>query len=111
GSVKLEGRAVIVLGAWSTRVYWKVATRVEVERIDVASEPKVAPRFLAMIDRTRSSYISETVIENHEAGLLYVEGRFVERLAPGRPAYWSVERKGEGKRPPLRPPTVQITPH
>lgn len=107
--VKLDGRPVIVLGPWSLRVYWKVATRVEVERIDVAREPKVAPRHLAMIDRTRSSYISETVIENHEAGLLYVEGRFVERLAPGRHAYWSVERKVEVKRLDLRPQAIEIT--
>ena len=107
--VKLDGRPVIVLGPWLTRVYWKVATRVEVERIDVASEPKVAPRHLAMIDRTRSTYISETVIENHEAGLLYVEGRFVERLAPGRHAYWSVERKVEVKRLDLRPQAIEIT--
>ena len=107
--VKLDGRPVIVLGPWSTRVYWKVATRIEVERIDVASEPKVAPRHLAMIDRTRSTYISETVIENHEAGLLYVEGRFAERLAPGRHAYWSVERKVEVKRLDLRPQAIEIT--
>ena len=107
--VKLDGRPVIVLGPWSTRVYWKVATRIDVERIDVAREPKVSPRHLAMIDRTRSTYISETVIENHEAGLLYVEGRFVERLAPGRHAYWSVERKVEVKRLDLRPQAIEIT--
>jgi regulator of protease activity HflC (stomatin/prohibitin superfamily) len=107
--VKLDGRPVLVLGPWSTRVYWKVATRVEVERIDVASEPKVAPRYLTMIDRTRSTYVTETVIENHEAGLLYVEGRFVERLAPGRHAYWSVDRKVEVKRLDLRPQAVEIT--
>jgi regulator of protease activity HflC (stomatin/prohibitin superfamily) len=107
--VKLDGRPVIVLGPWSTRVYWKVATRIDVERIDVASEPKVTSRHLAMIDRTRSTYISETVIENHEAGLLYVEGRFVERLAPGRHAYWSVDRKVEVKRLDLRPQAIEIT--
>jgi len=107
--VKLDGRPVLVLGPWSTRVYWKVATRIDVERIDVASEPKVAPRHLTMIDRTRSAYVSETVIENHEAGLLYVEGRFVERLAPGRHAYWSVDRKVEVKRLDLRPQAVEIT--
>jgi regulator of protease activity HflC (stomatin/prohibitin superfamily) len=107
--VKLDGRPVLVLGPWSTRVYWKVATRIDVERIDVASEPKVAPRHLVMIDRTRSTYVSETVIENHEAGLLYVEGRFVERLAPGRHAYWSVDRKVEVKRLDLRPQAVEIT--
>ena len=107
--VKLDGRPVVVLGPWSMRVYWKVATRVEVERIDVAREPKVEPRHLAMIDRSWSTYISETVIENHEAGLLYVEGRFVERLAPGRHAYWSVERKVEVKRLDLRPQAIEIT--
>lgn len=107
--VKLDSRPVIVLGPWSTRVYWKVATRVEVERIDVASEPKVAPRYLAMMDRARSPYLSETVIENHEAGLLYVEGRFVERLAPGRHAYWSVDRKVEVKCLDLRPQAIEIT--
>jgi len=107
--VKLDGRPVIVLGPWSTRVYWKVATRIDVERIDVAREPKVTSRHLAMIDRTRSTYISETVIENHEAGLLYVEGRFVERLAPGRHAYWSVDRKVEVKRLDLRPQAIEIT--
>jgi regulator of protease activity HflC (stomatin/prohibitin superfamily) len=107
--VKLDGRPVLVLGPWSTRVYWKVATRIEVERIEVASEPKVAPRHLAMIDRSRSTYVSETVIENHEAGLLYVEGRFVERLAPGRHAFWTVDRKVEVKRLDLRPQAVEIT--
>jgi regulator of protease activity HflC (stomatin/prohibitin superfamily) len=107
--IKLDGRPVLVLGPWSTRVYWKVATRIDVERIDVASEPKVAPRHLTMIDRTRSAYVTETVIENHEAGLLYVEGRFVERLAPGRHAYWSVDRKVEVKRFDLRPQPVEIT--
>src|SRR6202023_1770798 len=107
--VKRDACPVIVLGPWSTRVYWKVATRIDVERIDVAREPKVSPRHLAMIDRTRSTYISDNVIENHEAGLLYVEGRFVERLAPGRHAYWSVERKVEVKRLDLRPQAIEIT--
>src|SRR5262249_60987091 len=58
--VKLDGRPVIVLGPWSTRVYWQVATRVEVERIDVATEPKGAPRLLAIIGRTRASHLSRT---------------------------------------------------
>jgi regulator of protease activity HflC (stomatin/prohibitin superfamily) len=107
--VKLDGRPVLVLGPWSTRVYWKVATRIDVERIDAASEPKVAARHLVMIDRTRSSLVTETVIENHEAGLLYIEGRFVERLAPGRHAYWTVDRKVEVKRLDLRPQAVEIT--
>ena len=49
------------------------------------------------------------MVENHEAGLLYVEGRLVERLAPGRHAYWTVNRKVEVKRVDLRPQAVEIT--
>ena len=45
--VSLDGRPVGLLGPWQTRVFWKVATRVEVERIDVTGDRKVAPRHLA----------------------------------------------------------------
>src|SRR5262249_33816353 len=123
--VSLDGRPAHVIGPWQVRVYWKVATRVDVERIDVAADPRVAPRHLVMVERARSGlrqafagrggtvyapeYVSETVVENHEAGLLYVEGRLVERLAPGRHAYWTVDRKVEVKRLDLRPAAVEIT--
>ena len=83
--------------------------RVEVERIDVAGDPKVSPRHLAMIARERNSLVAEHVVENHEAGLLYVEGRLVERLAPGRHAFWTAGRKIEVKRLDLRPQALEIT--
>lgn len=118
--VNLDGRPAHLVGPWQLRAFWKVATRVDVERIDVASRPKVEPRHLAMIERTKlaalaaglrtaQSFVAETVVENHETGLLYVEGRLVERLAPGRHAYWTVDRKVEVKRLDLRPHAVEIT--
>ena len=42
--VRLDGRPVHLMAPWQTRVFWKVATKVEAERIDVASDPKVKPR-------------------------------------------------------------------
>jgi regulator of protease activity HflC (stomatin/prohibitin superfamily) len=107
--VSLDGRPVLLLSPWQARVYWKVATQVDVERIDVSGDPRVSARHLAMIERTRSTVVTETVVENHEAGLLYVEGRLVERLAPGRHAFWIVGRKIEVKRLDLRPQAVEIT--
>ena len=107
--VSLDGRPLNLLGPWQTRVFWKVATRVDVERIDVTSDPRVSAHHLAMIERSRSTVVTEAVVENHEAGLLYVEGRFVERLAPGRHAFWMVGRKIEVKRLDLRPQAVEIT--
>jgi regulator of protease activity HflC (stomatin/prohibitin superfamily) len=107
--VSLDGRPVLLMTPWQARAYWKVATRVDVERIDVASDPRVTAHHLAMIERSRSTVVTEAVVENHEAGLLYVEGRFVERLAPGRHAFWIVGRKVEVKRLDLRPQAVEIT--
>jgi regulator of protease activity HflC (stomatin/prohibitin superfamily) len=107
--VSLDGRPVQLMSPWQARAYWKVATRVDVERIDVTSDPRVSAHHLAMIERTRSTVVTEAVVENHEAGLLYVEGRFVERLAPGRHAFWTVAHKIEVKRLDLRPQAVEIT--
>jgi regulator of protease activity HflC (stomatin/prohibitin superfamily) len=107
--VSLDGRPAYVLGPWQAHAYWKVATSVNVERIDTATDPLVAPRYLTLFDSARARYMSETVVENHEAGLLYLEGRLVERLAPGRHMYWSVGRKVEVKRVDLRPQAVEIT--
>ena len=107
--VSLDGRPAHLMRPWQTRVFWKVATRVDVDRIDIASDPRISARHLAMIVREQNSMVSEVVVENHEAGLLYVEGRLVERLAPGRHAYWSVGRKVEVKRLDLRPTPVEIT--
>jgi regulator of protease activity HflC (stomatin/prohibitin superfamily) len=107
--VSLDGRPTHLMAPWQTRVFWKVATPVAIERIDVATDPKVAPRHLAMVARERNSLVAEHVVENHEAGLLFVEGRFVERLAPGRHAFWTPGRKIEMKRLDLRPQAVEIT--
>lgn len=107
--ISLDGRPTHLMGPWQTRVFWKVATRVEVERIDVASDTRVKPRHLAMIARERNTLVVEHVVENHEAGLLMVEGRLVEKLAPGRHAFWTAGRKIEVKRLDLRPQAVEIT--
>jgi len=107
--VSLDGRPVHLIGPWTTRVFWKLATRIDVERIDAAADPKVAARHLKMVARERNPYFTEVVIESHEAGLLYVDGRLVERLEPGRHAFWTVDRKVEVKRLDLRPQAVEIT--
>jgi regulator of protease activity HflC (stomatin/prohibitin superfamily) len=107
--VSLDGRPVHLMTSWQVRVYWKVATRVDVERIDVAGDPRISARHLAMIERNRPTIVTEAVVENHEAGLLFVEGRLVERLVPGRHAFWVAGRKIEVKRLDLRPTAVEIT--
>jgi regulator of protease activity HflC (stomatin/prohibitin superfamily) len=107
--VSLDGRPVHLMTPWQIRVYWKVATRIDVERIDVADDVRVDARHLSMIERNRPTIVTEAVVENHEAGLLFVEGRLVERLAPGRHAFWVANRKIEVKRLDLRPQAIEVT--
>jgi regulator of protease activity HflC (stomatin/prohibitin superfamily) len=107
--VGLDGQQMHLVAPWSTRVFWKVVTKVEVEHIDIASDPKVKPRHLAKVSRQNNWLVAEHVVENHEAGLLYVEGRLVEKLASGRHAFWTPGRKIEVKRLDLRPQAVEIT--
>ena len=107
--VSLDGRPMHLLTPWQMGVYWKVATTVDVERIDIAADPRISARHLAMIERNRPTIVTEAVVENHEAGLLYVEGRLTERLAPGRHAFWVIGRKIEVKRLDLRPTAIEIT--
>src|SRR6185369_15203747 len=107
--VSLDGRPARVLRPWQTVVFWKVATEVTVERIDVAREPRVAEQDLVKLVPGSVALVSLTVVENHEAGLLMLDGRLVERLAPGRHAFWAVGRKVEVKRLDLRPQVVEIT--
>jgi hypothetical protein len=66
--VSLDGRPSHLMGPWQTRVFWKVATAVAVERIDVSNEPKVTPRHLAMIARERNTLVAEHVVENRARG-------------------------------------------
>ena len=40
--VSLDGRPVQLMSPWQARAYWKVATRVDVERVDVTSDPRVS---------------------------------------------------------------------
>src|SRR5262249_38058238 len=57
--VRLDGRPVHLMAPWQTRVFWKVATKVEAERIDVVANPRVEPRHLAMIVRTNNTLVTE----------------------------------------------------
>src|ERR1700724_3370990 len=47
--VSLDGRPHVLMAPWQARVFWKVATGVTVERIDIEREPRVDQRHLAMI--------------------------------------------------------------
>src|SRR4029079_265376 len=90
--VSFDGEAKHLVNPNATRAFWKTLTRVDVERIDDATDVRVAKRPLDRLDLSRMPLVVHGVVEAHEAGLLFIDGKLTERLAPGRHAFWAVGR-------------------
>lgn len=107
--VSFEGEPKhVVLPNW-TRAYWRTLTDVSVERIDTASELRVAKHHLEKLDVSHTPSVVMDVVEAHEAGLLMVDGELKERLAPGRHAFWTIGRKVKIVKVDLRPQPLEVT--
>jgi regulator of protease activity HflC (stomatin/prohibitin superfamily) len=106
--VSLDGEPKHQVPPNTTRAFWKTVTRVEVERIDAGAEVRVAKRHLDRLDLARSPLIVG-LVEAHEAGLLFVDGKLVERLPAGRHAFWAVGRTVRIAKVDLRPSPLEVT--
>lgn len=94
----------------TTRAFWKTLTAVDVEVIDTAETLRVEKRHLDRLDAARAGgALATTVVEAHEAGLLFIDGVLTERLAPGRYGFWSVNRQVRIVKIDLRPQPLEVT--
>ncbi len=93
----------------TTRAFWKTLTDVGVERIDAGSEVRIAKRHLDKLDLARMPLVVHAVVESHEAGLLFVDGKLIERLPAGRHAFWAVGRTIRIQKVDTRPTPLEVT--
>ena len=93
----------------TTRAFWKTLTRVDVETIDTAKDMRVSKRHQDRLDLARTPVVTSAIVEAHEAGLLMVDGKLEERLAPGRHAFWTVGRTVKIVKTDLRPQPLEVT--
>ncbi len=107
--VSFDGDPVHIVAPNSTRAFWKTLTRVGVEVIETADDPRVARQHLDKIDMKRTVMISHAVVEPHEAALLIIDGQFKETLGPGRHAFWNVGREVRLPKVDLRPQPLEVT--
>ena len=107
--VSFDGEAKHLVVPNSTRAFWKTLTQVDVETIDAGAEPRVAKRHLDKMDVTRNTLVTFAVVEAHEAGLLFIDGKLIERLTPGRHAFWNVSRTVRVQKVDLRPTPLEVT--
>ena len=93
----------------TTRAFWKTLTQVDVEMIDTAADMRISKRHLDRLDLTRVPVAVNSIVEAHEAGLLFVDGEIKGRLPPGRHAFWQVGRMVKVVKIDLRPQPLEIT--
>src|SRR5262245_30559617 len=93
----------------TTRAFWKTLTKVDVERIDAGGEVRVAKRHLDKLDLARTPLVVHGLVEAHEAGLLFVDGKLTERLPAGRHAFWTVGRTVKIAKVDTRPTPLEVT--
>ena len=107
--VALDGEPKHLVMPNSTRAFWKAVTTVDVERIDAGTEVRVAKRHLDKVDLARMPLIVHAVVEAHEAGLLFIDGKLMERLPAGRHAFWAVGRTVKIQKVDTRPTPLEVT--
>jgi regulator of protease activity HflC (stomatin/prohibitin superfamily) len=107
--VSLDGEPRHIVVPGTIRAFWTVLTNVEVERIDTGEELRIARRHLDKLDVARNALVTFALVEAHEAGLLFVDGRLVERLGAGRHAFWNVGRTVRVQKVDLRPVPLEVT--
>jgi regulator of protease activity HflC (stomatin/prohibitin superfamily) len=107
--VSLDGEPKHLVLPNTTRAFWKTITKIDVERIDAAAEVRVAKRHLDKLDPARTPIVVLALVEAHEAGLLFVDGRLAERLPAGRHAFWAVGRTAKVQKVDTRPMPLEVT--
>jgi hypothetical protein len=93
--VNFDGRPAHLFGPSRLRVFWKITTRVEVERIDLTVDPKIVAHHLRMLRRLREIEAVERVVETAGPGLGVLLARLVRLIdaeeTPERARWQSIE--------------------
>jgi len=61
--VNFDGRPAHLFGPSRVRVFWKITTRISVERIDITVDPKIVDRHLRMMWRLKEIESIERLVE------------------------------------------------
>ena len=93
--VNFDGRPAHLFGPSRMRVFWKITTRVSVERIDITVDPKIVDRHLRMLWRLKEIESIERLVETAGPGLGVLLTRLVRlndvEEAPERARWQSIE--------------------
>ncbi len=107
--VSFDGVPTHLMGPWKKRVFWKALNTVTVKMIDTSKDIKVEKEDLNAIQTSTTTLVQDVTVNQHEAGLLFVDGELKEELDPGRHAFWAVHHQVRVETLDLRPIPHEIT--
>jgi regulator of protease activity HflC (stomatin/prohibitin superfamily) len=107
--VSFDGEPKHLVLPFSSRAFWKGATKIAVERIDTRQSLRIDRAVADRLNLGAVASILDVQVAAHEAGLLFADGAFVERLGPGRHMFWQLRRKAAVQKLDLRPQPLEVT--
>lgn len=114
GVVYVDGELHRVLEPGERLVVWKEAANVEVrvftlDKLAPIAEPLLSHLLRAGFERTARAYrIVHAVVPDGHTGLLFENGRLVQKLVPGRYGYWAYNRDLQVQLHDLRLQMVEV---
>lgn len=117
GLVYLNGKLTDILAPDTRALYWKGATDVRVEKIDISEDFALSPKLARQIGEAESSRLRTAVktavagalVPEKSVGLLFVDQELVGTLKSGRHAFWRFNRIVSVDTIDLRVQTMEVS--
>ena len=111
GLVAQNGKLADVLAPGTRKLYWRAATKIEVECVafdsDLAVTSAVAQRLRQLGTLSRYAVVVDVPAEH--AGLVFIDGKLARTLAPGAYAFWNFAKNVVAEVIDLRVQSVEVS--
>jgi len=112
-----NGVLVEVLAPATRRLYWKGLVDVQVEVIDISASAEVPAAVVARLVQAQMRQravaglagVLQVQVNEHGAGILWVDGKVARLLAPGAYAFWKFNRNVAVEAVDLRLQALEVT--
>lgn len=116
GLVYLDGKLVDLVPPGSFKLYWKGPESVELKRVDIGDECRVADELLALLGHGHNTTVTQaaanaltyTEVEDNHVGLLSINGKQQAMLQSGSYGFWKFHRKVVVKQLDLRLQNIEV---
>jgi regulator of protease activity HflC (stomatin/prohibitin superfamily) len=111
GLMSRNGKLAYALAPGSRTLYWRGATKIEIERVALdggLEVPAAVAKRLRQLDLL-ARYALAVDVPVESAGLVFVEGKLVRKLDPGAYAFWSFQKNVSAAVVDLRVQGVEVS--